>query len=224
MRTEQEYDPLSRLGTRLKNNRLKSKKSLREMAREFNVSATFLSQIENGKSRPSVATLYSIARVLNVNIDLLLCPSEGTEIGDSPLAAEASGNKEKIKGLSNIWDHSYARISTVNPDSRRIFTTDSGIQWERLAANQSRINFMEIIYQPGAETDPNGEAISHEGYEYGYALEGNLEVTVGDLVFILTQSHSIGFDSSIPHKFKNLGTTDFRGIWFVHNCGSVIQH
>ena len=94
---------------------------------------------------------------------------------------------------------------------------DSGVTWERLAATaEKNVNFMEIIYEPGSESNSSGEMMMHSGYEYGYALEGEVEVTIGDLVLSLAKGHSIGFDSSIPHKFRNNGLTTFHGIWFVH--------
>ena len=96
---------------------------------------------------------------------------------------------------------------------------DSGVTWERLAATaEESVNFMEINYAPGAETNKSGEMIFHDGFEYGYALEGELEVTIGDLVLQLSSGHSLGFDSSIPHRFRNTSSNKFRGIWFVHGC------
>src|SRR4051794_39956515 len=61
--------PLVTLGIRLKRVRERSGRSLREVARELGVSASFLSQMERGKSQPSVATLYSLAQLLKVSID-----------------------------------------------------------------------------------------------------------------------------------------------------------
>jgi transcriptional regulator with XRE-family HTH domain len=52
-----------------------SEKSLREVARTLDVSPSFLSQIENGKSQPSVSTLFSISRYHGVSIDALLAPT-----------------------------------------------------------------------------------------------------------------------------------------------------
>ena len=99
---------------------------------------------------------------------------------------------------------------------------DSGVTWERLAATAEKsVNFMEIVYEPGAETNKSGEMIFHEGFEYGYALEGELEATIGDLVLQLSAGHSLGFDSSIPHRFRNTSGKKFRGIWFVHGCHST---
>ena len=60
-----------KLGVRLKRIREKSGMSLRAVARQLGVSASFLSQLENGKSQPSVATLYSLAQLLDVSIDEL---------------------------------------------------------------------------------------------------------------------------------------------------------
>jgi len=64
-------EPVVKLGVRLKLVRMERGLSLREVARQMNVSASFVSQLENGKSQPSVATLYSISQVLDVSIDQL---------------------------------------------------------------------------------------------------------------------------------------------------------
>jgi quercetin dioxygenase-like cupin family protein len=50
-------------------------------------------------------------------------------------------------------------------------------------------------------------------------LSGILEVTVGNEVFVLRAGESLGFDSSIPHVLRNVGDSDFQGIWFVHGRG-----
>ncbi len=214
-----EDDPFARLGKRLKEVRLSSKKSLREMAQEFEVSATFLSQIENGKSRPSVATLYTLARALDVDMDSLLCPPEPAELDRYLHDTRSLGVKEQLEHMANRSHSSKARIVTTDATHRNILTLDSGVTWERLATlPESGGHFVEIVYRPGAETSPNGALISHEGFEYGYALSGDLEMTIGDFVFSLSQGHSFGFDSSIPHIFKNKGEVDFRGVWFVHSC------
>lgn len=208
-------DPFVRLGARLKATRQESGKTLREMALEFNVSATFLSQLENGKSKPSVATLYSLARVLNVDMDSLLCQEESLD----PTDALPQGVGEQVRNLRDTWADSQGRISTTTATNRKVLTLDSGVTWGRLAAvTESGGHFVEVVYHPGAETSADGGFITHEGYEYGYALEGDLEMTIGDFLFTLAPTHSFGFDSSIPHKFKNTGSVDFRGIWFVHDC------
>jgi transcriptional regulator with XRE-family HTH domain len=212
------FDPMENLGPRLKTIRLASEKSLREVARRLDVSPSFLSQIENGKSQPSVATLYALARLLGVPVDTLFAPNFDSNQTTHPIDEEII-NRSVIEHPTDAWDAGQARISLVNPQNRSVLTMDTGVRWERLAAtHEPDINFMEIIYEPGAGSNANGELIVHDGYEYGYALDGEIEVTIGDSILSLSKNQSIGFDSSLPHRFRNTGSVQFRGLWFVHGC------
>ena len=203
------------LGARLKELRQQAGLSLRELARQADVSASLVSQIENGKSRPSVSTLYSFARLLSVPVDELF------DAEDRALAEAPAGEVAAAGGYdpANAWHPSeYAtRISVIHPAHRAQLHMAEGIDWERLAATPERdVNFMKITYAPGAGTHGMTEMQTHDGYEYGFVLAGTLEVTVGNEVFLLHAGESLGFDSSIPHAFRNIGDTDFQGIWFVH--------
>lgn len=214
-------DPVQYLGPRLKEIRMQGGLSLREVARQLDVSPSFVSQIENGKSQPSVATLYSFARLLGVPVDVLFEAQ-----WDGKTKADVKSDDEQISRdilhtPADAWDVSKARISAATPVNRSVIEMDSGVQWERLAATSEKsVNFMEIVYQPGAQSNSSGELLTHEGFEYGYALEGELEATIGDLVLTLSKGHSIGFDSVIPHNFRNNSATPFHGIWFVHGCAT----
>jgi transcriptional regulator with XRE-family HTH domain len=202
------------LGARLKELRRQAGLSLRELARQADVSPSLVSQIENGKSRPSVSTLYTFARLLNVPVDGLF-DAEEHALGELP-AVEAG---DSAYDPANAWHPSeYAnRISVIHPSHRAHLRMEEGIDWERLAATPERdVNFMKITYAPGAGSGRDAERQVHEGYEYGYALSGTLQVTVGNEVFVLREGESLGFDSSIPHSMRNIGDSDFQGIWFVH--------
>lgn len=203
------------LGTRLKELRTHAGLSLRELARQAGVSPSLVSQIENGKSRPSVSTLYSFARLLNVPVDELF-DADASALTNVP-AGEAGG-VDGPHDPANAWQPSeYAtRISVIHPSHRAHLHMEEGVQWERLAATPERdVNFMKITYAPGAASTEGGP-MTHDGYEYGYVLSGVLEVTVGNEIFVLREGESLGFDSTIPHVFRNIGETDFQGIWFVH--------
>jgi transcriptional regulator with XRE-family HTH domain len=202
------------LGARLKELRQQAGFSLRELARQADVSPSLVSQIENGKSRPSVSTLYTFARLLSVPVDELFDAEEHALV-ELPAAEAVGGSYDP----ANAWHPSeYAnRISVIHPSHRAQLHMAEGIDWERLAATPERdVNFMKITYAPGAGTHGMIEMQTHEGYEYGYVLAGTLEVTVGNEVFVLNAGESLGFDSRIPHAFRNIGEDDFQGIWFVH--------
>ena len=79
------------------------------------------------------------------------------------------------------------------------------------------MDFMEIMYPAGSSSTTDDRMLRHDGYEYGYLLEGELEVTLGFDEFTLRAGEAIGLNSSLPHLFKNLGTTPARGIWLVHH-------
>jgi transcriptional regulator with XRE-family HTH domain len=202
------------LGARLKELRQQAGFSLRELARQADVSPSLVSQIENGKSRPSVSTLYTFARLLSVPVDELF-DAEEPALAELPAAQAAGGAYDP----ANVWHPSeYAtRISVIHPSHRAQLHMAEGVAWERLAATPERdVNFMKVTYAPGAGSGEGAERQLHDGYEYGYVLTGTLEVTVGNEVFVLHEGESLGFDSTIPHRFRNIGDSDFQGIWFVH--------
>src|SRR5438552_15252959 len=51
--------------------------SLRELARRLSIAPSALSQIETGRSRPSVSTLYSIVTELGISLDELFGGRDG---------------------------------------------------------------------------------------------------------------------------------------------------
>ncbi|WP_255461215.1 helix-turn-helix domain-containing protein [Glaciihabitans sp. INWT7] len=207
------------LGSRLKDIRLKAGLTLRELARQAEVSPSFVSQIENGKSQPSVATLYVFSQLLDVSVDELF------EARDPhPQPARFVGQEEGWepggpKNPTSAWPPTaYSnRVSVVHPTHRPHLNMAEGVVWERLAATpEHAANFMKITYAPGATSTAGGDLVSHVGWEYGYVLEGELEVTIGEEVFHLHSGESLGFDSAIPHVLRNPGETEFVGLWFVH--------
>ncbi|MFF0002743.1 helix-turn-helix domain-containing protein [Streptomyces tibetensis] len=59
------------VGARIRQARLERGTSLRALAREIGVSASLVSQIETGKSQPSVSTLYAITTTLGISVESL---------------------------------------------------------------------------------------------------------------------------------------------------------
>ncbi|MES2171283.1 MAG: helix-turn-helix domain-containing protein [Actinomycetota bacterium] len=205
---------MDNLGSRLKEKRLKAGLTLRELARQAEVSPSFVSQIENGKSQPSVATLYTFSRLLGVSADELF-----VDESQPPTALVEGWGPDGDKNPTNAWHPSeYSnRVSVVHPSHRPHLDMADGVVWERLAATPEQdVTFMKIVYAPGATSTAGGDLVGHDGYEYGYVLDGTLEVTVGGEIFTLHSGESLGFDSMIPHVLRNIGDGQFTGVWFVH--------
>jgi transcriptional regulator with XRE-family HTH domain len=230
------------LGSRLRQARLDADMSLRELARQLNVSASFISQLENGKSQPSVATLYSLAQLLGVSMDRLFgapppsaegpgdtAPPPPTDGSSDTDARESVVGPDEPQAISRTelsspaaaWQGEYpptrSRLSTTTPGDRTRLVMDCGVVWEQLARQSDHLDFMEITYPPGSSSTTDGRMLRHDDYEYGYLLEGELHVTLGFDEFMLRAGEAIGFDSSIPHLFRNPGATPARGIWVVHH-------
>jgi len=230
-------DSVVNLGARLREVRLESGLSLREVARKLGVSASLVSQLETGKSQPSVVTLYSLTQLLGVSIDQLFADAvtsfgenrpesdpdtaSGAEALPAAPAAAAPVSRSELGSPADAWPQAAAapRLSVTRPGDRSRLVMDSGVIWEQLAANTGpNLDFIEVIYPPFSSSTNDGRMLRHSGFEYGYLMEGELEVTVGFEVFKLCAGESLGFDSSVPHLFRNQGSVAARGIWCVRHA------
>lgn len=61
-------------------------------------------------------------------------------------------------------------------------------------------------YAIGAETAP--KPYSHTGDEGGVIIQGQVEVTVGNLTRVLGPGDAYLFQSRMPHRFRNVGTVE----------------
>jgi transcriptional regulator with XRE-family HTH domain len=245
-------EPLVGLGIRLKRVRERSGKSLREVARQLGVSASFVSQLENGKSQPSVATLYSLTQLLEVSVDELFAADgrydappaaalddavpapagpaaepipvpQGAPIAQ-PAAAAVGGAGEPVNrsalSMPDVWprEPGLARLSITRPGERHVLEMDSGVIWERLVDNTGTgLDFIEIIYPPHSSSTNDKRMLRHTGSEFGWLMDGELEITVGFEVVTLHAGEAIGFDSSTPHLLANKTDRVARGIWVVRH-------
>lgn len=219
------------LGPRLREARTRAGLSLRATARALGVSPSFISQMENGKSQPSVATLYALGQLLGVSVDELFATEADTPGGreeEAPPAPPADGGRRAGRGTARAARSDFgspvhafprqaqSRVSVTHPGERARLEMNTGVVWERLATNTGRdFDFMEIVYPPHSSSTTDGTMLQHAGYEFGYLLEGELEITAGFEVFRIKAGDAMGMDSSLPHLLTNPGDVPARGIWFV---------
>ena len=195
---------LEDIGTRLREERERVGISQRELARRIGLSASLISQIESGQSKPSVSTLYAIVTELGVSVDDVFRGSEGHgsaehgHVGGSAEGAEPENDP------------------VVRSDERHVIDLASGVRWERLTSHQHEdVDFLHVIYDIGGSSAGDNIMMRHPGREYGYVLSGHLGVQLGFEQHKLEPGDSIGFDSTQPHRLWNLGEEPVHGIWFV---------
>jgi quercetin dioxygenase-like cupin family protein len=74
---------------------------------------------------------------------------------------------------------------------------------------------LEVLLNELMPGDTVDEAYTHEGEEFGFVLEGQYEVTVGDEVYVLDEGDSISYPSHLPHKMRVVGDRPSRSIWVI---------
>ncbi len=226
-------DAIMSVGAELRTRRLAAGLSLRQFARDLGVSPSFISQMENGKSQPSVATLYMICSALDVSIDELFSKAGVTAPdgdGASPVAAPESADEpatHSFRGALAKLDELPRQQSTpvVTPEQRRRLVLDSGVTWERLSAtHEAAVDFLFVRYDVGGSSVSDEQLTRHSGIEYGYVISGTLEVSLGFETYVVTAGQSVSFDSATPHRLTNHGDVPVEAIWFVHGRNSSHEH
>ncbi|HEY7623147.1 MAG TPA: XRE family transcriptional regulator [Solirubrobacteraceae bacterium] len=190
------------VGQRLRSERERRGLSLRELARRLAISPSALSQIETGRSRPSVGTLYAIVTELGISLD---------ELFGSPRAAAAAAPESGAAGVSGA-------SLVQRRDSRKQLDLESGVRWERLTPTaEPDADFLLVRYEVGGASSREGTHMRHMGREYGVVLSGRLRVTIGfdEEEYELGPGDSIAFESSRPHRLENAGDEPVEAIWFV---------
>ena len=128
--------------------------------------------------------------------------------------------RTELGSLHQVWNEAGGadRLSVTTPADRTRLVMDTGVIWEQLATNTSQqLDFMEITYPPGSSSTSDDRMLQHDGFEYGYVLEGEFEITLGFDVFTIRAGEAMGLNSSVPHLLRNRGTVPARGIWCVHH-------
>lgn len=195
------------IGTRLRVARMQRGLSLRSLAGALGVSASLISQVETGKTQPSVSTLYAIVTHLGISIDELL----GVSVSP-PSAANAPVTDSPAPITS---PPATGRAPVQRAEDNAVLEMENGVRWERLAAGDGPADVLLVTYDPGATSSVEGKLMRHAGVEYAYLLEGELSLQLDFDTYTIRPGDSLHFDSVRPHLYLNRTDRIARGIWFV---------
>jgi len=173
------------LGKNIKYLRTSKKLTLKSVAEVVGCSESLLSKVENGRGNPSFNTLHAIATAVGTDIGTLFSP-------------EMMQDKIVLRKSERV------RVDVVGGQN--------GVALEYLSPHKPH-NTLQAHIQIVAPGSGSSGFISHKGEEVGYVLQGILELTVEDDVYLLCKDDSFFFDSSKPHKFRNPGTEEASVIW-----------
>jgi transcriptional regulator with XRE-family HTH domain len=209
----------SEMGDRLRAARRRQHLSLRDLAGRLGLSPSLISQVETGRARPSVSTLYAIASELDVSLDELLFndAARGARSGESAGTEPPDPHVVPIEpplAPRSVGPSFTEPVQRAN--DRKVIRLASGVVWERLTTESvPGIDFLFVTYEVGGASSPEHEFQRHGGHEWGYVLSGTLGVTIGFEDHVLGPGDSISIDSTVPHRLFNRGTVPVHGIWFV---------
>jgi transcriptional regulator with XRE-family HTH domain/quercetin dioxygenase-like cupin family protein len=202
------------LGQRLREAREQKGIGLRELARRLGVSASRISQIETGKTEPSINTLFSIVSELELSVNEIVFDSRQ----DAGPVLEAVAVPARDGPVSAAPGDASGRSDSpvVRKGSRIAISLESGVSWQRLTAQPDHnVDFLYLRYPPGSESTPADSLMRHNGAEYGYILRGRLQVTLGFDSYEIGPGDTIAFDCTQPHRFATLGDETVEAVWFV---------
>jgi transcriptional regulator with XRE-family HTH domain len=189
------------VGKRIRTHREDSNLSLREFARRLGISPSAVSQIETGKSRPSVNTLYAVIDELGLSFDDLVSP-----LGPAGVPAPPSSRPAHATPVDNA--------SVQRVEGRAAIELESGVRWERLTPGvDGEVDFLDVVYEVGGSSSHDGRLLRHPGREYGVVIAGTIEVALGFETHTLRPGDSIRFDATVPHLVRNVGDEPAECIW-----------
>lgn len=175
---------LAAIGYRIRELRQSRGMTLQELADVSGLSTSMLSLVERGRASPSIGSLIVIASALGVVM--------------SDLLVSGADSEEKI-----VVRASEARIVETAQHVVRRLLRDDRSRGVSVAVNE---------YAP--HTGSAEHPINHDGFEYGFVLQGELTVEVDGTKHVLRQGDLIAYSSRRKHKIWNHGKTKVRTLWF----------
>ena len=145
-----------KIGDRIRAMRITQKRTLQEIADSCDLSKSMISKIENNRTVPSVAALVKLAKALGTSISNLL---------------EHDG-----------WEK--AIVTSRKQAEKSMTLTEKGYSFFPYASEYHEKNMQPFLFTAKkGKVQPH--QVSHEGEEFIYVLEGEMEMQVGETTFTL---------------------------------------
>jgi transcriptional regulator with XRE-family HTH domain len=168
-----------RVGEKIKSLRERKGLSLKEAADLTGFSTALLSQMENQLVSPSLGAMIKLANALGVKV--------GDFLGDTQGEPFTIVRKDERKNVSRFASKEGVKY---------------GYSYESLGYEKKNRHMEPFIVTLEPATVKNAKTSVHEGEEFIFVLEGEMEVILGNHTDVLSPGDSIYYDSTIPHRVQ----------------------
>ena len=168
-------EPATDIGGKLKEARLKTGMSQKELADKVGFTPSFLSQLESSQVSPSLGTFMQICRVLGIN------PGQFLEVNE-PESSPWLEKRDMIRSRAASQE-----------DAARVYGLASG----------EKFSVRIVILPPGAAM--NRHFFYHKEEELIYILKGEISVTIGGREARISAGDVVRLKDSFPSHWRNEG-------------------
>lgn len=166
------------LGARIRQLRVKHRRSLREMADLVGCSASFLSRIETGKSSPTVRQLELLGSALGTSVEEFFRP-------------------QLPSGQAIMVRHAFKK--------RSVLGKWNGVTLQHLLPGGMGQSFAALLLTIEKGGRSGLWSARREMPELAIVLRGRVRLKLGTDVHELGLSDSICYDITVPHQWTNVG-------------------
>ena len=167
------------VGSKIKGIRESKGLSLEEVAERSGLSLDQITSIETDQNLPSLGPLIKIARALGVRL--------GTFMDDNDALGPVVCRAEERESKSSI------SFSNGAADARK------HMEYHPLAQQKAGRHMEPFIIDINPEDEPNFQLSAHEGEEFIYVMQGEVEIVYGKDTYSLNEGDSIFYDSIVKH-------------------------
>jgi len=167
------------IGHKIKGMRESKNLTVEEIAERSGLTVEQINSIENDVNLPSLGPLIKIARALGVRLGTFMDDSDAL----GPVITRAA-DREKDSSIS---------FSNGATDARK------HMEYHPLAQQKAGRHMEPFIIDINPEDSPEFQLSAHEGEEFIYVMQGEVEIVYGKETYVLKEGDSIFYDSIVKH-------------------------
>ena len=167
------------VGAKIKGLRETKNISIEEIAERSGLTVEQITSIETDQNLPSLGPLIKIARALGVRLGTFMDDNDAL----GPVVCRAE-DRERDSSIS---------FSNGATDARK------HMEYHPLAQQKAGRHMEPFVIDINPEDSPNYQLSEHEGEEFIYVMEGEVEIVYGKDTYTLKEGDSIFYDSIVKH-------------------------